>query len=90
MQRAVDAFLHAVRATGEPGELRRALELDRETLLLPPEPKNEAYERLLELIGRDPATLREYAMHLLLHGPDWDEKADAILAEARGEDPDPG
>lgn len=82
LDRAGAVFLDAVRATADSGELRDALDLDSDRLLLPPDLKNVAYERLLQLNGRDPATLREYAWHLRIYGPDWDDRADALVAEA--------
>jgi hypothetical protein len=74
----------------DPEHLQIALDQDLDELLLPPELKNAAYERLLALNGRNPATLREYAWHLQLYGPDWDDKAEALVAEAERADAQSG
>jgi hypothetical protein len=86
LNRAMDAFMDALRAEGDAGQLRIALDQDRDALLLPPELKSAAYERLLALNRRQPATLREYAWHLQFYGPDQDDEAEALMAEAERAD----
>lgn len=87
LDRAARVFLDALAATADASEVRPALDEDAGVLLLLPALKDAAYERLLELVGRDPAILREYAWHLWLYGPDRDADADALLAEADRADP---
>lgn len=78
--------MDALRVGADPGQLRNSLDQDRDALLLPPELKSAAYERPLALNGRHPATLREYAWHLQLYGPDRDDEAAALVAEAERAD----
>lgn len=79
---ACEDFRGAVSRTSNTEQLQAVLNRDANELLLPPELKNTVYERLLVLDGRSPATLREYAWHLQLYGPDRDEEAETLLAEA--------
>lgn len=82
----MDAFTDALRTEVDAGLLQVALDEDGDALLLPPELKSALYERLLALNGRAPATLREYAWHLQLYGPDRDGEAEALIAEAERTD----
>lgn len=82
-ERARGAFRSAVSAAKGIEPLRAVLDRDAEALLLPPGLKCAVYERLLDLDGRSPSTLREYAWHLRLYGPDRDEEADLLMDEAR-------
>jgi hypothetical protein len=77
-----EEFRRAVSGTSSTEQLKALLDRDADELLLPPYLKNAVYERLLVLDGRSPATLREYAWHLQLYGPDRDEEAETLLAEA--------
>lgn len=81
-QSASGQFLTAVGRTDSTAQLQAVLDQDVEELLLPPELKDAVYERLLALDGRSPATLREYAWHMQLYGPDRDEEAERLMAEA--------
>jgi hypothetical protein len=56
--------------------LRRDVGMD-----LPVEAVKLTYERLFALGVRDARTRLCYARYLLLHGPDWDELANGIVAE---------
>jgi hypothetical protein len=71
----------AIRSSDAADDLRATLELDSSDLL-PVDLKSEIYERLLAVGGRVADTLRRYAWHLQLHGPEWDDKAETLLAEA--------
>lgn len=85
-ERACASLESAISTTRNAEQLRAGLDQDLEDLLLPSELKSAMYERLLVLDGRNPATLREYAWHLQLYGPDKDEEAELLVAEAlRGE-----
>jgi len=78
---AEDAFMAELARARDPDEIDRVLATD--TLdELPASLKSAAYERRLEIGPRTPAVLRGYADHLWLHGPEWDEKAEALRAEA--------
>jgi hypothetical protein len=79
--KAREAFQDELSSCQEPDEVRKALESDLNNEL-PVDLKSEAYELLLSLDGRSPETLRRYAWHLQLHGPDWDDLAEAMLSEA--------
>lgn len=82
LEEAYSDFLGALARMSDPAEIAAALALDADELLLPPHLKSAAFERLLTLDGRRPRSLREYAWHLQLYGPDHDDEAAALLAEA--------
>lgn len=48
---------------------------------LPVEVVKATYERLFNLGASDAHTKACYARYLLLHGPAWDDEAEAILGE---------
>lgn len=81
-------FADLLSRSSDAEQLQTALDMDADQLLLPVDLKTAMYERLLQLNERGPATLREYAWHLRLYGPDWDDTAEVLIAEARQSDPD--
>jgi hypothetical protein len=78
---AEEAFTAELARARDPAEIERVLAADAYDDL-PISLKSAAYERRLEIGPRTAAVLRGYADHLWLHGPDWDEKAEALKAEA--------
>jgi hypothetical protein len=80
-----EALASAIDASNDPGDLRSSLDLDVDDLL-PIDLKTKIYERLLTVTERTPELLRRFAGHLQLHGPDWDDLARDLLAEANERD----
>lgn len=80
-QHARSHFESSLANCGEPEEILLALDVDVQDVL-PVELKSAAFERALELGMRTADFLRAYGWHLYNHGPDWDEKARALLEEA--------
>lgn len=77
---AVERLLELIAAETSPFRLGEVLRCDI-CLELPVPVVKATYERLFELGADDALTRTCYARYLLLHGPDWDQYANAILAE---------
>lgn len=77
---AVERLLELVAAETSPFRLGEVLRCDV-GLDLPVPVIKATYERLFELGVNDVHTRSCYAGYLLLHGPDWDDQANEILAE---------
>lgn len=78
--RARSAFRELVAVEESAFRLGEVLRCDIR-LDLPVEVVKLTYERLFALGVSDARTRLCYARYLLLHGPDWDEQANRILAE---------
>lgn len=81
LQRASEAFAQDLARERNPRAIITLLDEDVEDDLLI-SAKTAAYERLLELGARTPGVLRRFAEHLWFHGPESDERAAALNAEA--------
>ncbi len=80
-QAARGRFAYALFAGSDEQAIREAVALDASDTL-PVDLKRAAYERLIELSGREPRDLQSYAWYLQLHGPEWDDYARSLLDEA--------
>jgi hypothetical protein len=89
-QAAKAEFSSAVRAEQDQSALLAVLDADDEDEL-PISSKTEAWERALEIGPRKPEYLRRFAEHLWFHGPQDDDRAQALEDEADElENDDPG
>ena len=75
-------FLVLVEAEESPYRLGQVLRYDA-GLDLPVDVVKATYERLFELGASDVHTRLCYARYLLMHGPEWDDLANGILADVR-------
>lgn len=81
LERASEAFAEDLAGERTPQAILTLLDEDVEDDL-PISAKTAAFERLLELGARTPNVLRRFAEHLWFHGPESDERAAALKAEA--------
>ncbi len=81
---AVTTFTNLVQEEGSAIRLGDVLRCDAR-MDLPVQVVKLTYERLFELGACDVRTKVCYARYLLLHGPDWDEVGERILAEVEPE-----
>ncbi len=81
LERASEAFARDLAGEPNPRVIITLLDEDVEDDL-PISAKTAAFERLLELGARTPDVLRRFADHLWFHGPESDELAAALNAEA--------
>jgi hypothetical protein len=79
-QAQLECFLTMVEAEESPYRLGQVL-LHDAGLDLPVAVVKATYERLFELGASDVHTKLCYARYLLMHGPEWDDLAQGILAE---------
>ena len=70
----------ALVACTDPSTIEEVLSLDKDDL--PIAFKTAAFERCLSLGTRRPELLRAFAEHLWLHGPEHDERVQALRLEA--------
>ena len=80
-QQATEEFARILVEENDPKEIITLLDEDVVDDV-PISSKTAAFERLLELEVRTPEILRRFADHLWFHGPDFDERAAALNAEA--------
>lgn len=82
-------FSKAVDDCSDLDELLRVLAEDS-GLEIPIDLRIRLYRRSLDIGGRSPALLREFAWYLELHGPDWDEEAARLREDADRQDHESG
>ena len=80
-QDARGRFAYALFSNWDEQAIREVLNLDSSDTL-PVDLKRATYERLIEISGRRPEDLKNYAWYLQLHGPEWDDYAHSLLKEA--------
>lgn len=78
----LERFLILIEAEESPYRLGQVL-LHDSGLDLPVVVVKATYERLFELGASDVHTKLCYARYLLMHGPEWDDFANGILADVR-------
>jgi len=80
-RQATERFSTALRESRDGALILQLLEEDAEDDL-PIAEKTAGFERLLELGPRTPRVLRMFAHHLWFHGPESDDLAERLKAEA--------